>query len=84
LFLFFFRPNFCRDLRFNHIEELPANAFSGLAQLTTLFLNDNELAYLQDGALNGLTALRFVYLNNNRLSRLPATIFQRMPRLEAM
>nr|NP_523891.2 peroxidasin, isoform A [Drosophila melanogaster]NP_995975.1 peroxidasin, isoform E [Drosophila melanogaster]NP_995976.1 peroxidasin, isoform D [Drosophila melanogaster]NP_995977.1 peroxidasin, isoform C [Drosophila melanogaster]Q9VZZ4.1 RecName: Full=Peroxidasin; Flags: Precursor [Drosophila melanogaster]AOQ10577.1 Pxn-RA [synthetic construct]AAF47668.1 peroxidasin, isoform A [Drosophila melanogaster]AAS64946.1 peroxidasin, isoform C [Drosophila melanogaster]AAS64947.1 peroxidasin, isofo len=72
------------DLRFNHIEELPANAFSGLAQLTTLFLNDNELAYLQDGALNGLTALRFVYLNNNRLSRLPATIFQRMPRLEAI
>ncbi|KAI8039124.1 hypothetical protein M5D96_007841, partial [Drosophila gunungcola] len=72
------------DLRFNHIEELPANAFSGLAQLTTLFLNDNELAYLQDGALNGLTALRFLYLNNNRLSRLPAAIFQRMPRLEAM
>ncbi|KAH8303803.1 hypothetical protein KR018_006943 [Drosophila ironensis] len=72
------------DLRFNHIEELPANAFSGLSQLTTLFLNDNELAYLQDGALNGLSALRFLYLNNNRLSRLPATIFQRLPRLEAV
>ncbi|KAH8316805.1 hypothetical protein KR074_009084 [Drosophila pseudoananassae] len=72
------------DLRFNHIEELPANAFSGLPQLTTLFLNDNELAYLQDGALNGLPALRFLYLNNNRLSRLPATIFQRLPRLEAL
>ncbi|XP_043950846.1 peroxidasin isoform X1 [Drosophila biarmipes] len=72
------------DLRFNHIEELPANALSGLAQLTTLFLNENELAYLQDGALNGLPALRFLYLNNNRLSRLPAAIFQRMPRLEAI
>ncbi|XP_017057908.1 peroxidasin [Drosophila ficusphila] len=72
------------DLRFNHIEELPANAFSGLGQLTTLFLNDNELSFLQDGALNGLSALRFLYLNNNRLSRLPASLLQRVPRLEAL
>ncbi|KAH8305592.1 hypothetical protein KR059_002341 [Drosophila kikkawai] len=72
------------DLRFNHIEELPANAFSGLNQLTTLFLNDNELSFVQEGALQGLTALKFLYLNNNRLSRLPATIFQRLRSLEAI
>ncbi|EDW78831.1 uncharacterized protein Dwil_GK12503 [Drosophila willistoni] len=72
------------DLRFNHFEKLPANAFSGLGQLTTLFLNENEVAHLEDGAFDGLTALRFLYLNNNRLSRLPENIFQHLSRLETL
>ncbi|XP_001354288.3 peroxidasin [Drosophila pseudoobscura] len=72
------------DLRFNHFEEVPADAFRGMGQLSTLFLNENELAHLQDGAFQGLLALRFLYLNNNRLSRLPAAIFQGLPRVEAI
>lgn len=76
--------SFCRDLRFNHIEELPANAFNGLGQLTTLFLNDNELAYVHDDAFKDLNALRFLYLSKNRLSRLPAGIFRHLPKLEVL
>ncbi|XP_060651867.1 LOW QUALITY PROTEIN: peroxidasin [Drosophila nasuta] len=72
------------DLRFNHIEKLPANAFNGLSQLTTLFLNDNEMAFVEEDAFKDLRALRFLYLNKNRLSRLPATIFQQLSSLEAL
>ncbi|XP_033149355.1 peroxidasin [Drosophila busckii] len=72
------------DLRFNHLVELPANAFNGLHQLATLFLNDNELANVQTDAFKGLPALRFLYLNKNRLSRLPANSFQRLSNLEAL
>ncbi|XP_032290596.1 peroxidasin [Drosophila virilis] len=72
------------DLRFNQFEELPPMAFNGLGQLTTLFLNDNQLAYVHEDAFKGLTALRFLYLNKNQLSRLPASIFQHLPRLEAL
>lgn len=78
------RLSFCRDLRFNHIEELPANAFNGLGQLTTLFLNDNELAYVHEDAFKDLNALRFLYLSKNRLSRLPAGIFRHLPKLEVL
>lgn len=88
-YLFFFVAfvsllSFCRDLRFNQFEELPSNAFNGLGQLTTLFLNDNQLAAVEEDAFKGLTALRFLYLNKNALSRLPAGTFQQLPRLEAL
>lgn len=74
--------SFCRDLRFNHIVELPGNAFNGLGQLMTLFLNNNELAYVHEDAFKDLKALRFLYLSNNRLSRLPVGIFRNLPKLE--
>lgn len=48
----------------------------------TLFLNDNELAYVHEDAFKDLKALRFLYMNNNRLSRLPAGIFRHLPKLE--
>lgn len=72
------------DLRFNHFEEIPANAFEGLTQVTTLFLNENEISYLQEGAFNGLVSLRFLYLNFNRISRLPKNIFQQLNQLEGI
>ncbi|EDV96683.1 peroxidasin [Drosophila grimshawi] len=72
------------DLRFNRIEELPANAFNELGQLTTLFLDENELAYVHENAFKGLSSLRFLYLHKNRLSRLPASVFQQLPRLETL
>lgn len=76
---------FCRDLRFNHFEEIPNHAFAGLAQLTTLFLNENEIAFIQKDAFqDGPANLRFLYLNNNRISRLPAELFQPLTKLEAM
>ncbi|KAI9587171.1 hypothetical protein GQX74_003018 [Glossina fuscipes] len=73
-----------RDLRFNRFEELPANAFEGLTQVTTLFLNENEISYVEESAFDGLKSLRFLYLNNNRISRLPSNIFQQLKQLEAI
>lgn len=84
LFAFVSLLSFCRDLRFNQFEKLPSNAFNGLGQLTTIFLNDNRLADVEEDAFKGLRALRFLYLNKNALSRLPAGIFQQLPRLEAL
>ncbi|XP_037881152.1 peroxidasin isoform X2 [Glossina fuscipes] len=72
------------DLRFNRFEELPANAFEGLTQVTTLFLNENEISYVEESAFDGLKSLRFLYLNNNRISRLPSNIFQQLKQLEAI
>lgn len=63
---------------------MPANAFEGLSQVTTLFLNENEISYIQEGAFDGLVSLRFLYLNSNRISKLPKNIFQRLQHLEGM
>ncbi|KAM8709189.1 hypothetical protein ACLKA7_016061 [Drosophila subpalustris] len=72
------------DLRFNHFEKLPSNAFNGLYHLTTLFLNDNEISLVEENAFNDLISLRFLYLNNNRLNRLPGNIFQELRSLETL
>lgn len=52
--------------------------------MTTLFLNENEISYIQEGAFDGLVSLRFLYLNSNRISKLPKNIFQRLQHLEGM
>uniref|UniRef100_T1PGN3 Cell adhesion molecule-related/down-regulated by oncogenes n=1 Tax=Musca domestica TaxID=7370 RepID=T1PGN3_MUSDO len=72
------------DLRFNHINEIPRNAFYGLTQLTNLFLNENEIAHLEDGAFEGMTSLRFLYLNSNRLTRLSKNVFQPLKSIEGI
>ncbi|KAK7163838.1 hypothetical protein R3I94_002523 [Phoxinus phoxinus] len=53
------------DLSYNHIQSLPAGAFSSLTHLETLALRGNELETLDEGIFEGLVRLRSLDLEGN-------------------
>lgn len=73
-----------RDLRYNHIKEIPSNAFSGLKQLHSIFLNENQITTIADGAFSGLPSMRFLYLNQNHIKSIAPTAFANMTKLERL
>lgn len=84
LFLANFSIFFLSDLRFNHIKEVPTDAFKGLTQLHSIFLNDNQITTLQPGAFRGLPSLRFLYLNQNHIRSIASSAFANLTRLERL
>ena len=68
-------PPSSRDLRYNHIREVPARVFAGKVHLHTIFLNENQIAQIHADAFNGLPSLKYLYLNSNRIRTLqPGTL----------
>ena len=63
------------DLSDNDLVTLPANAFTGMTNLTTLRFQNNRITTIEAGAFNGLGGLATIELNNNRISTLPASAF---------
>ena len=57
----------------NDFEIIPANAFASLAspsQLSVLYLNRNNIRYIDEGAFSGLT-LKELYIGYNKLTAVP-------------
>lgn len=72
------------DLRFNHIKEVPSNAFKGLTQLHSIFLNENQITTIHNDAFSGLPGLRYLYLNQNHIKNIAANAFINLTRLERL
>lgn len=76
--------SFCRDLRYNHIREIPSEAFSGLKHLHTIFLNENQVITIHSGAFQGLPSLKYLYLNKNRITIIAEDAFNQLDRLQSL
>ena len=64
------------DLRYNQLQELPANIFSGLHNLHVLYLSNNQLQMLPNNIFSSLPNLRILDLSANRLRVLQSGIFR--------
>lgn len=72
------------DLRYNHIKEVPSNAFSGLTQAHSIFLNENQITEIHPQAFNNLPSLRYLYLNQNHVRNIAANAFVNLVQLERL
>ncbi|KAG5677507.1 hypothetical protein PVAND_007263 [Polypedilum vanderplanki] len=72
------------DLRFNHLKEVPSNAFKDMRQLHSIFLNENQITDIHEEAFNNLPALRYLYLNQNHIKNIAANAFVNLGRLERL
>ena len=63
------------DLSSMRITGLESGDFAGLTNLTSLYLDDNDLQTLPDGVFGGLASLDFLLLDNNDLETLPNGVF---------
>ena len=88
------------NISMNTISQVPANAFSSLAWLSTLDLSSNAISTVASGAWSSLTALGYLSvilivlvvrpfiqirsLENNQLTVLTDNIFTPMTKLVAM
>ncbi len=66
------------------IKSLRTHDFSGMLALTTLYLNNNELAHLPEDIFDGLLSLKTVSLRGNKLTYLPDGIFEGFVSLESL
>lgn len=73
-----------RDLRYNHIKEVPSNAFRGTTQLHSIFLNENQIVTIHQNAFSALPALRYLYLNQNHIKDIAANAFTQLTKLERL
>jgi len=64
------------DLGDNKISDVPYDTFFRLTLLSTLRLDGNRIAALDQGTLHGMTRLHLVDLGNNRLRSLPSVLFR--------
>lgn len=74
----------CRDLRYNHIKEVPAKAFANKIHLHTIFLNENQIARIHPLAFDGLASLKYLYLNKNRIRQLDKAAFRDLVKLQSL
>ena len=59
----------------NFLTHVPANAFSGLINLSVLSLTQNEITQLLPGAFNGLQRLKSLLLKQNQLTIVDESVF---------
>ncbi|XP_058835456.1 peroxidasin isoform X2 [Topomyia yanbarensis] len=72
------------DLRYNHIREVPSDAFVNLVHLHTVFLNENQISRIHPVAFRGLPALKYLYLNKNKISNIASDAFESLERLQSL
>ncbi|XP_055621397.1 peroxidasin isoform X2 [Toxorhynchites rutilus septentrionalis] len=72
------------DFRFNHIREVPSEAFAGLSHLHTVFLNENQITRINSAAFHGLPSLKYLYLNKNRIVSIAPNAFEALERLQSL
>ena len=63
------------DLRHNRITTIRSNAFAGHPRLSTILLDDNNIADVQPFAFKGLFFLRTISLKRNQLSIIAGNAF---------
>uniref|UniRef100_A0A4W3IL55 Leucine rich repeat transmembrane neuronal 1 n=1 Tax=Callorhinchus milii TaxID=7868 RepID=A0A4W3IL55_CALMI len=69
------------SLRYNSLSELHGAQFSGLVQLTWLYLDHNHIYSVEGSAFRGLRRLKELVLSSNKITHLPNTTFRPMPNL---
>ncbi|NXO75238.1 CHADL protein, partial [Sitta europaea] len=69
------------NLRQNPFRIVPPDAFPGLKELVSLYLQRCSIRVLHPGALRGLESLVYLYLTNNHLSTVTAAAFEGAPQL---
>ena len=72
------------DLSDSGIESLKADDFSGLTNLTTLYLSRNQLSALPESVFADLASLEYLNLSYNQLSVLPAGLFSGLTNLTTL
>ncbi|XP_038641441.1 leucine-rich repeat transmembrane neuronal protein 4-like [Scyliorhinus canicula] len=69
------------SLRYNSLRWLRPDQFSGLHQLTWLYLDHNYVQTVEQGAFRGIRRLKELILSSNRITRLPNATFHPLPNL---
>merc|ERR1719336_1022849 len=64
------------DLSAMELQRIPAEAFSGLSAVSTIYLQQNKLTSIPDTAFAGLTSLTGLHLSENELTAIPTSISQ--------
>jgi hypothetical protein len=63
------------------IKTLSPNALAGLSNVTSVYLNDNDIEQLLPGVFQNFTSVRGLYLDSNKIETLPADLFAGSPSL---
>ncbi|XP_062568376.1 leucine-rich repeat-containing protein 3B-like [Saccostrea cucullata] len=72
------------SLGYNQITSIPDNAFNGLPNLQTLYLQVNKITSIPDNAFNGLQNLQTLYLHVNQITSIPDNAFNGLPNLQTL
>jgi len=72
------------DFEFDNHTAVSANAFAGMPQLTTIYLESNAISELPAGLFNGTPMLQHLYLSYNYISELPPGLFNGTPMLQTL
>ncbi|XP_061409109.1 leucine-rich repeat transmembrane neuronal protein 3-like [Lethenteron reissneri] len=72
------------SLRYNSLKSLPENHFSGLKQLTWLYLDHNHIQLVAEGAFIGARRLKELTLSSNKLIRLPNATFHPLVNMRSL
>ncbi|KAK7486625.1 hypothetical protein BaRGS_00022150, partial [Batillaria attramentaria] len=67
------------DVNNNAITMIAKDDFIHLERVRTIFLQQNQIATIEDGAFANLHSLQLLVLYNNRLTQVPDTWFQHLP-----
>lgn len=68
----------------NRLDNIPANVFLGLENLTTLDLHSNPITYLNIKALNGLHRLEMLDLSQTKVGSILNGTFQFVPNIRSL
>ncbi|XP_041065882.1 leucine-rich repeat transmembrane neuronal protein 4-like isoform X1 [Carcharodon carcharias] len=69
------------SLRYNSIKSLRPHQFSGLNQLTWLYLDHNYVHAVDENAFQGIRRLKELILSSNKITRLHNSTFHPVPNL---
>uniref|UniRef100_A0A4W3GCH8 Leucine rich repeat transmembrane neuronal 3 n=1 Tax=Callorhinchus milii TaxID=7868 RepID=A0A4W3GCH8_CALMI len=64
------------SLRYNSVQRLSHNQFTGLNQLTWLYLDHNYISAVDEHAFNGIRRLKELILSSNKIARLLNNTFR--------
>nr|XP_033808629.1 leucine-rich repeat transmembrane neuronal protein 1 [Geotrypetes seraphini] len=72
------------SLRYNSLSELRDGQFTGLMQLTWLYLDHNHICSVEENAFQKLRRVKELTLSSNKIEQLPNTTFRPMPNLRSV
>ena len=72
------------DIAHNYITEVKQNCFSASKCVISIYLNNNDIIYLNKNAFRDLHQLRFLELSNNPFTDLPSKCFSNLLALKVL
>ena len=71
-------------LYFNKLEKITSRMFRSLGNLTTLWLNNNNIYYIEENAFQDLISMEELLLYSNKLSIIQQATFKNLPKLKSL